>query len=488
MPRPVKWAAACLAALTLIRLWIAAVVPLAPDEAYYWTWSRALAAGYVDHPPMVALWIRAGTALAGAVPIGVRLFGPLSAALGSLLLYDTAERLFPGRHAGLTAAALLNATLMLGVGAVIMTPDTPLLLFWTAALWAGSRLATGGPRSWWLAAGTFTGLALASKYTAALLPVGFGLFALIAAPRSLRGPHPWLGVLIAGSLFLPVAIWNAQNDWAGFLRQGGRVADWRPGRAVGFLAELVFGQIGLATPGVFVLYAAGVVMAVRMTARSRDAAWTLLAALSVPPALVFLQHAVGDRVQGNWPAVLYPAASKVRRPPACSTALPVLAAGSIVPSAGLGLAVSAIVYAHVITAWPSVAGGRDPVARQLFGWDDLAARVEAAREGAGGSFVAAEPFGLASELAWTVSVQTEVLNAGAHFSGPNVPRYRTAAGRGILVRPERYGETPDPARWHVIERLAGVARAGGGVEIERYSVFLVETVGGMSPGPILPRR
>src|SRR5258708_6617766 len=160
MSRTVKWAAAGLAALTFVRLWVAAVTPLAPDEAYYWVWSRALAAGYLDHPPMVAFWIRAGTELAGSNALGVRLFGPLSAALGSWFLYDGAERLFPGRGAGLTAAALLNATLVLGVGAVIMTPDTPSLLFWTATLWAGGRLASGGSPAWWLSAGVFTGLAL----------------------------------------------------------------------------------------------------------------------------------------------------------------------------------------------------------------------------------------------------------------------------------------------------------------------------------------
>ena len=33
------------------------------DEAYYWMWSRRLAIGYFDHPPMVAWLIRAGTAL-----------------------------------------------------------------------------------------------------------------------------------------------------------------------------------------------------------------------------------------------------------------------------------------------------------------------------------------------------------------------------------------------------------------------------------------
>jgi hypothetical protein len=32
-----------LAAVTLIRLVVAATAPLAPDEAYYWVWSHALA-------------------------------------------------------------------------------------------------------------------------------------------------------------------------------------------------------------------------------------------------------------------------------------------------------------------------------------------------------------------------------------------------------------------------------------------------------------
>ena len=45
-----------------------------------------MAPGYLDHPPMVALWIRFGTALAGQTALGVRLLGPFAAALGSILL------------------------------------------------------------------------------------------------------------------------------------------------------------------------------------------------------------------------------------------------------------------------------------------------------------------------------------------------------------------------------------------------------------------
>ena len=56
----------------------------------------------------------------------------------------SAKALLPGRGAGLIAAALLNATLLLGAGAVTMTPDTPLLFFWVCALWALARLHTCG--------------------------------------------------------------------------------------------------------------------------------------------------------------------------------------------------------------------------------------------------------------------------------------------------------------------------------------------------------
>ena len=160
-------AVALLSLLTIVRLVVAASVPLAPDEAYYWVWSRALQPGYLDHPPMVALWIRLGTAIAGDTALGVRLLGPFGALAGSLLLADAAERLWPGRTLGIPAAALLNATLMVGVGAVTMTPDTPLLFFAVVVLWALVR--AGADLRWLLVAGAAVGAAMASKYTGVLL-------------------------------------------------------------------------------------------------------------------------------------------------------------------------------------------------------------------------------------------------------------------------------------------------------------------------------
>ncbi len=250
------------------------MAPLSADEAYYWVWSRALAPGYLDHPPMVALWIRAGTALAGQGAFGIRLLGPLAAALGSVLLARAAEDLFPGRRLGVPAAVLLNATLLLGAGAVTMTPDTPLLLFWTAALWALARLHATGRAGWWLAVGVLAGAALDSKYTAALLGLGIALW-LAGAPegrRWLRTPWPWAGGALAALCFAPVLWWNAGHGWASFAKQGGRTGDWRPAEALGHVAELLGSQLGLGTPGVAVLCAAGIGWAARRWRQPRAGA------------------------------------------------------------------------------------------------------------------------------------------------------------------------------------------------------------------------
>jgi 4-amino-4-deoxy-L-arabinose transferase-like glycosyltransferase len=70
----------------LVRLGVGTTTPLFPDETYYWEWSRRLAAGYFDHPPVIALLIRAGTAVAGDTPLGVRLLPILAGVAAALFL------------------------------------------------------------------------------------------------------------------------------------------------------------------------------------------------------------------------------------------------------------------------------------------------------------------------------------------------------------------------------------------------------------------
>src|SRR5689334_662817 len=92
-------------AATLIRMLIAIVLPVFPDEAYYWDWSRNLAPGYFDHPPAIAWLIATGSALArllgseGNWTPSVRAFPVLAGGIGALFVTLTA------RHLGGGAAA-----------------------------------------------------------------------------------------------------------------------------------------------------------------------------------------------------------------------------------------------------------------------------------------------------------------------------------------------------------------------------------------------
>ncbi len=477
--------APALLALTLVRLVVADVAPLAPDEAYYWVWSRALAPGYLDAPPMVALWIRAGTALAGDGALGIRLLGPFSAALGSVLLWDAGERLLPGRHAGLVGAALLNATLLFGVGAVVMTPDTPLLFFWVACLWALARFLGSRRGVWLVVAGLCAGLALDSKYTAALLAPAIPLW-LLAVPE-LRGwlirPASWLGALAATAAFAPVVAWNAAHGWASFAKQGGRVDDFRPTNALRFLAELAAGQAGLATPLVFVLCVAGAVLALRRGWGRRDPAWTLLALLTLIPAVVFVQHAFGDRVQANWPAVLYPSAT--------------LAAAGLErrlwlrlrgPAVALGLAITAAVYIQASAAPVPLPVRFDPTAMRLAGWRGLADRVEAARRAAGASFVAADEYSQAGELARALPAPVPVIGVERRWALFDLPHPDITGKVGILVRSARRGPDIDARPWASLRPLGEVERRRGAQVVERFRLYRVIGRSGRGvPEALLPR-
>jgi 4-amino-4-deoxy-L-arabinose transferase-like glycosyltransferase len=460
-------ALAALVLLTALRLAVAGAMPLSPDEAYYWVWSRALAPGYPDHPPMVALWIAAGTALAGPGALGVRLLAPLSAAIGSLLLADAGARLLPGRGAGLFAAVALNATLLFGAGAVTMTPDTPLLFFWTAALWACARLLASGRGAWLLAAGIAAGLALASKYTAAFLGLGMALW-LIATPlrRHLRGPWPWLGAAAALACFAPTIAWNADHGWASFLRQGGRAGVFAPDRALRFLGELIGGQVGLATPLLFLFAAGGIVLAARRVRRGPE--WTLLCALSLPPVLVFVEHALGDRVQANWPAIVYPAAFIA----AAGLAAPFWMRLRV-PAVALGLAITLLVSVQAAFTPVTVPAHYDPTMRQFAGWPDLAAQVDAARQTAGATFVAVDDYGVAAELARLLPPGVPVVGVDPRWALFTLPRPDLGGATGLLVRSFRRDDRPDPRPWAGIAPAGTATRGRDGVTAEAFRLYRV---------------
>jgi 4-amino-4-deoxy-L-arabinose transferase-like glycosyltransferase len=386
-----------IAALAVLRLLAAALIPLTEDEAYYRLWAQHLRFGYYDHPPMVAWWIARGIQLVGDNALGVRLLPALSSLLTTLMVFDLGRRLGSNRT-GFVAALLYNATLTVGVGAILAIPDVPASLFWAASLWLMARAVQEDAR-WWLAAGAAAGLACLSKYSALFLAPGVILWlALTDEGRArLKSPWPWLAAVIALAIFSANVVWNAEHHWLTFARQFGRVS---PGRfAPRYLGEFLAGQFLLLNPAVAVLAGLGTFKAWRM--RRESGIPLMAAATSVPFIAYLLLHSLHDRVQAHWPVPLYPAAALLAAYAAggaAEGAAPHLARLARWAPLGIGLTAVALVYMALPQNLAHGLAARGDPAAQLRGWPSFADRIEAMRAASGAGWVGSLSYGVNGQL------------------------------------------------------------------------------------------
>jgi 4-amino-4-deoxy-L-arabinose transferase-like glycosyltransferase len=346
------WVGKAIALLILLRAVMAAILPLSADEAYYLLWSQHLQLGYYDHPPAIAFLIRVGTLVFGETPLGVRAAGILLSLPATYFVWNTASLLLKNERKAARAALFFNLTLMAAVEMMVATPDMPSIVTVAAFVWAVAKVQASQDGRWWLAAGVAAGLSLLSKYSA--LFVGLGILVwLLADPRArlwLKTVWPWAAGAIALLIFTPHLIWQSQHGWMTFAFQFGRVGGG--GLTARYLIELVGSQLGLATPFILVLGGMGFWQA----RKPGDDRFLLFVPVAVA-LLYFLQHALHDRVQGNWPCFVYPMLA-ILAAEAAGNARKWLAVSAAPVAAVLLLAV----YVQVTLGWPLK---NDPAARLL---------------------------------------------------------------------------------------------------------------------------
>jgi len=478
--RLVRNTALIIVGLTALRLVAAAWTPLTFDEAYYWLWSKHLAGGYYDHPPMVALVIRAGTIIAGDTELGVRLVSVLLALPMSYWIFRTASILFGGIRVAASAALLINVTLIAAVGTMIVTPDAPLLVTSSLVLFCLAKLLESERGLWWLAVGAAVGMALLSKYTALFFGPAILIWVLVT-PRQRRWlvtAWPYLGGLVAAALFLPVILWNADHQWVSFLKQvTGRaeISQFRPG----YLAELIPTQFAFATPLVFILGAMGLYALIRYKTGAL-AARALINSMFWTIALYFLWHSLHARVEANWFAPVYP-------PFVIAAAV----AGQLVPwqrraqaladvclrwAAPVGIVMFAglIVQANtgVLTGF-----GRDATVRSVgVGWRELASEIEAVRARTGATCLLVPDYGTTSWLTFYMPRGTCVVQPDQRIRWVNMgePDAAKLAGPLLYVDEVRPWESPYlKQHFAQVERVAEFPRKRGPLVIETYGLDLV---------------
>ncbi|MDQ6828475.1 MAG: glycosyltransferase family 39 protein [Gemmatimonadota bacterium] len=425
-----RLAIAVMVGAALARLIFAARTPLFPDETYYWEWSRHLAAGYFDHPPAIALLIRAGTTLLGDTSLGVRLFpvmiGAIAIGVTSLSARDLA-----GDRAALRVAVIFAVMPLAATGLVLATPDVP-LLFACAVSVAAVMRAVGAPAGsrnslrWWLLFGAAIGVALSSKYTAVLIPAGVAA-AICTGPslrHRFREPGPYLAAIVAIALFAPVLVWNANHDWVSLRFQLGHgFGRPAPGAMLPRELSLIGGQILLVSPIIFALAAA---VLRRTLARDGDSRRRVLAMITAVTFAFFFFTALRHSVEPNWPSPAYISATMLL---------------AVAPIGGrmrrwsargcwLALAMTVAIYAHVWHPFLPISPRSDPIAR-AYGWDETAARLLAAAPR--DAWLATDRYQESSELAFNLKGHPTVfsLNLGGRANEYDLwPRFPDRAKHG----------------------------------------------------------
>ena len=477
-------------ALLGLRLAAAAAMPLANDEILYWRYSKHLGFGFLDHPALNPAMIKLGTSLFGDSPFGVRVMAVLSGLPATWAVWRAATLLSSDARTGLYAALFFNLTLAMSIGGLIATSDSAVMMTCALLLFAIAKLTTSQNGVWWLAVGACVAFGMYAKYTAVFL--GLGVVAWMAMEPTMRrwfaSPWPYLGAVLSLGLFAPVLAWNAEREWASFAYQSSRMAvhNLEPK----FIAEFIASQIGLTTPAVFVL----VVLGLALKPPGGPAPRLLLACLILPLMGLFLAQSTHERVQGNWPMVVYPvmaiAAALGWRHAGATGGAALWARWSGRLAAPFTFVLTAVVLAHAVFAILPLK--RDPVARELsLGFDRVAVAMERQRETIGAKAILSPEYSTTILLSFYGRPDGAYHQVNERVRWSNEPTPNPALFDGPILFANRLDVTMARKlrkRFAEVEKLETIRRFARGRPYETYELWRVAKPIGPALNPMFPIR
>ncbi len=474
---------ALIAAMTVMRGLYAGLLDLRTDEAYYWTWSKESVLSFLDHPPMIAWFVRLGTAIFGDTSFGARFAGLLAMLATQALLADMVWRVTRDVRAVVTAVLMMEASLYFGLLMTKISPDLPQVLFVTAMVWALVRLAVSGDGRWWLAAGVFAGLAALSKFTIALLLPAVLAFTLVPRWRGrwLRSPYPYAAGVIVLLLFQPVVIWNMQHDWASFRFQAVRATvehAWSL-RTFGEFIGMQFGLVGFVLLPVVLT---GVAMTAWRGFRKAEPVAILLSTAVLVPFVYFLWKSLSLRIGDTWPTLLWPigfAAATINlsmlRQNGWSASFVAMSWGWVRIAIVSGIAFVVAVCIYYLALSYNFLGTTDPIGSEA-GYEAVVVRVEAELQKTGATWIATNDYRTYSMLRWFFNNRVPVvqINERGRYQGFGAPDMNLIAGHaGLYVGrvPENDPGIPMwksvPARREPLERVDRIWR---GTVMDTYAI------------------
>ena len=357
----------------LLKLAVAAKLPLFVDEAFYWQEGRHPAAAYSDLPGLTAWLARLGVELGGNSALALRAPFLAIAALVPWLLARVTAREFGARNGWIAGCYALLLPLA-GTLGLLALPDAMMALATLLCLDAGARLLrqVDARSAVELAAGLSLG-ALSHYRFIAVIGVGFVVLLLLPeGRRALRDARVLTAAAIGASAWAPLVAWNLDNADAGLRFQ---LVDRHPWAFHADGLWFVAIQALLVTP---LLFAA---LAVAGWRGARDPSpvtryFALLGSLVVLGFFVLGFFADTERVSFHWPLPGFMALLPLL--PMVLARWPEWARG--LTAALAGAALLAMLGYYVAVSRPELrarSAGEKWYPANFAGWDELARGVRA---------------------------------------------------------------------------------------------------------------
>ena len=277
------------------KLLVSYLLPLSFDESYYWVWGHHLQLSYFDHPAFVSWLYWLGQPFEN-LGNAVRWPGVL---LGHLTLLIWVQILKPILSPAKLRNWLLLAILtpLFGIGSIIITPDIPLMFFWSLSLLILIQCEKKMDYRTFIYLGISLGLGFLAKYhIVVFLPLGFlWLYQRNKLSKATIGPifASIVAFLVASS---PLLYWNYSNDFISFtfqLNHGLNEEHWNPMWPLKFL----FDQVLLIFPLVLIW----------CFSRNKAEYTGLLKIFAWGPIVFFLLATFKADSEANWTIAAYPA-------------------------------------------------------------------------------------------------------------------------------------------------------------------------------------
>jgi len=495
-----------------LRLVYLGLPDLLPEEAYYWNYAQHPSLGYLDHPPMVAWLITMGTSLFGDTEFGVRTGSFLCWLVTAAFCFGFARNLYD-KESALRSVMFISVFPAFVAFGFFALPDASLVASWAGALFFLERALLAEKRAAWWGVGVCIGVGMLSKYTIALLGLATLVFLFIDRKSLywLRRPEPYAGVILAILFFMPVILWNLENDWLSFGFQTTR----RVSSPTSFSLHLLVGAILLlitpvgalsAFQAIFARRASGADTSGVATVESRRRLFSLC--YTLVPLLVFVAFSLRHPPNINWTGPLWLALIPVmaRRltplPGAGQGWKPAWGQKLWLPMLIIMLLSYGAMFHYLAIGLPGVAYRQDkvqPVAWRQLGEDVriIEAQVES-RTGEKPLVVGMDKYNLASELAFYrrqdgEGVETAVANTASRnlFAG-NALMYEIWAapekyrGRTLILVSFKAESLSDDALAEWVEEAGTVHErpiSKLGVPAGRYYYRVVDRYGGASRPP-----